>query len=197
MSKIDLSDYVPVSERIAQFKEAHPGGRLESEVIDAGFPGFVAVKAYAYKSPDDLTPGVGLAWEPVPGPTPFTKDSELQNAETAAWGRALIAGLIADASRGIASRDEVARSQERPTRKADQTPPPAPVRTDPELDPKQWLADSVAMFGLWTPEQKKKAGNAAMADLGFKNPLTMEQAKQVVAHMTATYYEDKPDALPF
>ena len=197
MSKIDLSDYVPVSERIAQFKEAYPTGRLESEIVPSGFPDYIAVRAYAYKSPDDLTPAVGLAWEHVPGPTPFTKDSELQNAETAAWGRALIAGLIADASRGIASRDEVARAQERPTRKPDTTVPPAPVRTDPVLDPTQWLADSVAMFALWTPEQKKKAGNAAMAEFGFKNPLTMEQAKQVVAHMTASYYQDNPTALPF
>lgn len=103
---IDLSGYVEVKDRIAAFKEAFPDGRLQSEVIPAP-DGFVAVKAYAYRTPDDPTPGVGLAWEPFPGKTPYTKDSELQNAETSAWGRALIAALVADASTGVASANEV------------------------------------------------------------------------------------------
>ena len=57
-------------------------------------------------SPDDPRPGHGTAWEPVPGPTKFTRDSEIQNAETAAWGRAIVAVLAADTKK-IASRQEV------------------------------------------------------------------------------------------
>lgn len=52
-------------------------------------------------------PGIGVAWEPFPGRTPYTKDSELMNAETGAWGRAIMAALAADAKKGIASAQEV------------------------------------------------------------------------------------------
>ena len=52
----------------------------------------------------------GTAWEPIPGPTPYTKDSELMNAETAAWGRAIIAAGIP--SKKIASSQEVQARQE-------------------------------------------------------------------------------------
>jgi hypothetical protein len=107
----DLKDYVEVKDRIAQFKKDYPDGRLTSDIIPSGFEGYVTVKAYAYRTPDDPTPGSGLAWEPVPGKTNFTKDSELQNAETSAWGRAIVAALIADASGGVASADEVRNRQ--------------------------------------------------------------------------------------
>ena len=107
----DLGDYVEVKDRIAAFRKDYPDGRLTSEIVDAGFPGFVTVKAYAYRTPDDPVPGTGLAWEPVPGKTPYTKDSELQNAETSAWGRAIVAALISDASKGVASADEVRNRQ--------------------------------------------------------------------------------------
>jgi hypothetical protein len=54
---------------------------------------------------------VGLAWEPVPGKTSYTRDSELQNAETSAWGRAIVAVLAADTKKGIASAEEVQSRQ--------------------------------------------------------------------------------------
>ena len=103
----DLGDYIEVKDRIAAFRDLYPDGRLTSDIVPTGHEGFVAVKAYAYRTPDDPMPGTGLAWEPVPGKTPYTKDSELQNAETSAWGRALIGALIADASGGVASANEV------------------------------------------------------------------------------------------
>jgi hypothetical protein len=69
---------------------------------------YLAYTAAAYRTPDDARPGLACAWEPIPGPNSFTRDSELQNAETAAWGRAIVAVLAADTRKGIASRDEVA-----------------------------------------------------------------------------------------
>jgi len=68
---------------------------------------FIVYAAAARRSPDDPHPGVGMAWEPYPGQTPYTQGSELQNAETSAWGRAVIAALASDAKRGVASREEV------------------------------------------------------------------------------------------
>lgn len=104
-----LDDYVDVAERIQDFKDAHPEGSLQTigwEVVTIDGKAFVVYRAAAYRNADDQRPGHGIAWEPFPGRTPYTKDSELMNAETAAWGRAIVAlGLVAN--RKLASRQEV------------------------------------------------------------------------------------------
>lgn len=107
----NLEGYFSVAQRIVQFREKYPEGSLQpfSEIVIREVEGqtFLIYCAAAYRSPDDQRPGVGMAWEPVPGKTTFTKDSELQNAETSAWGRAIVAALAADTTNGIASREEV------------------------------------------------------------------------------------------
>lgn len=115
-------DYIDVATRIAEFRKEHPEGRLSSIAPDGvlvrpyteviGGKTFLVYCAFAYDSAEDMSPGVGWAWEPVPGATSFTRDSELQNAETAAWGRALVAKLRADTKKGIASSEEVRNRQE-------------------------------------------------------------------------------------
>ncbi len=107
-------DYIDVATRIVDFREKHPEGSLQQvkwEVVEVAGRPFVAFTAAAYRTPDDPRPGIGTAWEPVPGPTNFTRDSELQNAETAAWGRAIVAALAADTKPGIASSEEVRNRQ--------------------------------------------------------------------------------------
>lgn len=111
----NADDYVDVAERIAQFYERFPDGRLERVgwgITTMGERLFVHYEALAYRTADDPHPAPGTAWEPFPGPTAFTRESELMNAETAAWGRAIIAAGIP--SKKIASREEVeARQGER------------------------------------------------------------------------------------
>jgi len=72
---------------------------------------YVEYTAAAYRTADDPRPGIGTAWEPIPGTTEFTLDSEVQNAETAAWGRAIVAALAADTTKGIASLEEAENRQ--------------------------------------------------------------------------------------
>lgn len=121
MSGFNIDDYVTVNERIDLFYEKYPDGRLCTVSVDyhewhgAG----ILCIAHAYRSAEDTHPAVGTAWEPCPGKTQFTRDSEVQNAETAAWGRA-IAALGIGTKRGIASRDEVQN------RRADTPRPTAP-----------------------------------------------------------------------
>jgi hypothetical protein len=123
MSEYSLENYVDVAERIEKFYERYPDGRLVrdgdwrvttveavTENGEAIKRTFIVYHALAYRDPDDKHPGPGSAWEPFPGPTPFTKDSELMNAETAAWGRAMAAVGI-ETRRGIASRQEVQARQ--------------------------------------------------------------------------------------
>ena len=96
-------------ERLRLFKEKYPDGSLQQEslqFIDFAGKSWVVYTAAAYRSPDDIRPGHGTAWEPVPGTSSFKRDSEVMNAETSAWGRAVLAVLAADSKR-IASRDEV------------------------------------------------------------------------------------------
>lgn len=150
----DLSDYNTVPERMAEAFAKYPEGRFQSEIVElpAAFAGqFVAVKARYFRTPDDPTPGEGLAWELVPGKTPYTKDSELMNAETSAWGRALIAAFAADAKKGVASREEV--ESRRPE------PAPRPRSGGRKVTP--------------TPEPQESHGNGAASHL------TPEQAVQV------------------
>jgi len=111
---VDLSDYNTVAMRIAEFRQKHPHGSLRPvnpdkpfEVIEVGGKTFVTYIAAAYRTPDDPMPGIGVAWEPFPGRTPYTRDSELMNAETSGWGRAIVAVLAADTVAGIASAEEV------------------------------------------------------------------------------------------
>lgn len=102
--------YVDVAERIAEFRQTYPMGSLQQVSVeflrDFGGKDWVVYIAACYRTPDDVKPGIGTAWEPVPGPTNFTRDSEVQNAETAAWGRAMVATLAVDA-KTIASKQEV------------------------------------------------------------------------------------------
>lgn len=134
-------DYIDVAERIQLFRDAYPTGSLQPadpanpfRVVTVDGKTFIAVVAAAYRTPDDPRPGIGMAWEPTPGRTPFTRDSELQNAETSAWGRAIVATLAADTKRhGVASADEVRN------READRNTSRDPVTKDPE-----WVDTTVA-----------------------------------------------------
>lgn len=106
-------DYVDVNTRIAEFYERYPEGSLKSgsepSILEVGGKWFVAYHAQAFRTPDDPAPADGWAWEPVPGPTNFTRDSELMNAETSAWGRAIVA--LGFKTKHLASQNEVENRQ--------------------------------------------------------------------------------------
>ncbi len=120
-------DYIDVATRITEFRDKHPEGTLAPwdpakpyELITAAGVAkdgreftatFVVVVAAARRTPDDRAPGVGMAWEVFPGRTPYTLGSELMNAETSAWGRAIIAVGAVDSKKGIASAEEVRNRQ--------------------------------------------------------------------------------------
>lgn len=110
--------YIDVASRIAEFRAKHPDGTLRLadtsqpfQIVKIEDKTFVVVVAAAYRNQDDQAPGIGTAWEPVPGLTNFTRNSELQNAETSAWGRAIIAVGAADSKQGVASSEDVRNRQ--------------------------------------------------------------------------------------
>lgn len=128
MSPVDLKDYVDVKERIRLFYAEHPDGRLcTGEVKVTSEPDGVPrvwAQAFAYRDPTDLHPGVGWSWLILPGSTNFTRGSEIENAETSAWGRA-IGALGIGISASIASKDEIDAKSGEATRK-----PNKPVARD-------------------------------------------------------------------
>ena len=117
MGNFNADNYVDVHARIQEFYAKYPDGRLVTErweVVEVNGRSFVVTESLAYRTVDDPLPAKGLAWEPVPGGTPFTRDSELMNSETSSWGRAIVA--LGGFDTKIASADEVRNRQydERP-----------------------------------------------------------------------------------
>jgi hypothetical protein len=104
-----LADYVDVKERLRLFYDQYEDGAVVTDRVeiwqDDGTPR-VVVKALAYRHAEDPHPGVGWSWMILPGSTPYTRGSEVENCETSAWGRA-IGSLGIGISKSIASRDEI------------------------------------------------------------------------------------------
>jgi hypothetical protein len=160
-------DYVDVATRIRDFKAAYPEGSLQQvrlEFHTVGEQQFVLYVAACFRTPDDQRPGIGSAWEPIPGKTPYTKDSEVMVAETSAWGRAIVAATGADTKNiggAVASLNEV---------QARQTPPEPATR--------DWVAEANtlsfegdieglrALYGLAVQRKAPAAVLDAMAKLG-------------------------------
>ncbi len=112
MSKAYASDYVEVAERLQEFYDRYPDGSLQGSWEWTCDGSLIIYRAEAYRTPDDPRPGVGYAQETYPGKTTFTKGSELMNAETSAWGRAMAALGIAT-KKGIATGHEVRAAKSR------------------------------------------------------------------------------------
>jgi hypothetical protein len=114
MSGFNLGDYVDVKERLQEFYKAFPTGSIQFEyrgVMDHNHL-YIWGVAYAYRTPDDVRPGIGTAAELAEGKTTYTRGSELMNLETSAWGRA-IGALGIGLGKSIATKQEVENAQAR------------------------------------------------------------------------------------
>jgi hypothetical protein len=128
--KSALKDYVDVAERIRAWYESHPNGRIETRIVEHNEKR-VVIEARVYRGTkgdsvpsdelgfmDDRPAGIGHSAMQIPGATPYTRGSEIENCETSAVGRALVmAGLP---SKRIASDDEIRAKREDSPRDTDQ-----------------------------------------------------------------------------
>lgn len=112
-----MDGYVDVAERIRQLREKHPEAVLRPydpaepfKIMTIGNREFIIYTAACYRTPDDPMPAIAVAAEPAVGKTNFTRDSEVMNAETSAWGRCIVAALAADTQK-VASLNEVRNRQ--------------------------------------------------------------------------------------
>lgn len=196
--------YIDVAERIREFNEKYPEGTLQSfmppYLVDAAGKVFVVYSAAAYRTADDQRPGIGWAWEPVPGPTQFTRDSELMNAETSAWGRAIVA--LGFPTKKIASAEEVRNRQG--TYAPDPRNTPRPDPSDPD-DP----GSAVLFFGkhkdqtiqqVWdsATDEERRDGKTYVNWLAYKSePKTPgAEALQAAAIRFLTELENEGMPLP-
>lgn len=117
-----LDGYVDVPARLAAFYERFPDGSIQMDpptFIEVLGKQFVYAQARAYRSPTDERPGIGTAWETIPGQTPYTRGSELMNLETSCWGRAVAAVMPVGR---ISTNEEIALAEARRTDAPQQVP---------------------------------------------------------------------------
>ena len=108
---MNLSDYVDVPTRFAALLAKWPELRIKEhrpEIVTIGDKTFISVTMQAWRTPDDPQPCQATCFEPFPGKTSFTRDSEQMNASTSCLGR--LAGLMMSFPK-MASLEEVQNRQ--------------------------------------------------------------------------------------
>jgi hypothetical protein len=165
---VSREDYIEVSERIQKFYERYPDGSLQGswEWLDDSH-NVIVYRAEAYRTPDDVRPGIGFASEPYPGTSNFTRGSEIMCGETSAWGRA-IASLGIAVHRGIASAQEVRAAQRG-------TDVPKVTRVATTEDDNGWYGPPVEQ----TPHVDQ-GPSAAQMTYARKEPATDKQLKLII-----------------
>jgi hypothetical protein len=109
---MDLTNYVDVPERFRQALQRWPELRVmenRPEIITIGDKTFISVTMQIWRTPDDPIPAQATCFEPFPGKTSFTRDSEQMNASTSCLGRCL--GLMMSFGNKMASAEEVRNRQ--------------------------------------------------------------------------------------
>lgn len=126
---MDLQGYIDVPARLRMMFDRFPELRLVEtppEVITVGDRTFISVTVTAFRDPSDPVPAIATCWEPFPGKTPYTRDSEMMNAATSALGR--VANLLMPMGKSLASTEEVLN------RRSEGMPDPDKRRPAPELE---------------------------------------------------------------
>jgi hypothetical protein len=177
-----MDDYVPVVDRLAEAYIRWPELRLwehPAQVVVVDGQSFVASTVTAHRSPDDTHPAQATAWEPYPGKTSFTRNSEMMNAATSAVGRVLALMGIA-AKKSIASRDEVRNRQTPPPgidrARAQNTPrrPEPPAHDD---EPPPWADEPPAEYAPRSTHTPPSDTLASTKQLNYLNTLLKKAGK--------------------
>lgn len=190
-------DYKQVPERIKELKEKHPNARLRptdptrpywlesisgyDEDGDVVIRTFLVYSAACFRDAEDELPGIGIAWEPFPGTTPYTRNSELQNAETSAWGRAIIATLASE-SKAVASAEDVRnRTAEAAEPHSSGGNPPRGPRVPKAITANQlkFVTDLFSRTGLDAFALKDIIGREVVTPTEF----TTDEAKKAIDHL--------------
>jgi hypothetical protein len=164
---MDLSNYVDVATRLKLALDKWPDLRVQEtgrELLEVGDKLYLVCTVTAWRTADDPIPSIASAWEPLPGVTPYTRNSELMVGFTSALGRAL--GYM-----GIGIQSSIASANEVQARRTDgeaTTSPQEPRRTPPgSAVPQQGDGPSQAQLRMLqalkytgpTPRNKREASS--------------------------------------
>lgn len=205
-----LANYVDVPERLKRFYDAFPQGSIQMgrpEFIEVDGKQFAWAQAFAYRNPEDPRPGVGTAWEQIPGRTSFTRGSELMNLETSCWGRAVAAVMPVDK---IATSHEIRMAEDRRVTRTTEKAPDDPWQqpaTSPMLtgQAKRLASFTVASsaqigkirgtikdMGITSTDEARDLVNACLAAKGHDKQVTLiteltkSQASDVIEALLAS-----------
>ena len=113
----NLDNYVDVPTRLRMALEKHPDLRIQESqptFREVNTKLYIEIRCTVWRDKDDPLPVIAYCWEPFPGTTPYTRDSEQMNASTSALGRAL--GMMGfGIEHKMASKQEVLARQAPPT----------------------------------------------------------------------------------
>ena len=151
----NLDNYVDVPTRLRLALEKYPDLRIQESqptFREVTTRLYIEIRCTVWRDKDDQLPVIAYCWEPFPGTTPYTRDSEQMNASTSALGRAL--GMMGfGIEHKMASKQEVlARQQptvtQEPTTYPDGGPVPDPFTGEQQVsnvvkfrDPKAKASD--------------------------------------------------------
>lgn len=77
-----LDGYVDVTTRLSKALERFPDLRISEsnpKIVTVDNSRFVEITCTVWRSPDDPIPVRASAWEPIPGASSFTRNSEMMN----------------------------------------------------------------------------------------------------------------------
>lgn len=177
--KFALNGYVDVASRLRLALMTHPQLTVNENPPEIRFIGdrcFIEVMVTVHRGPDDPAPVTAHAWEPFPGRTPYTRDSEMMNASTSALGRALgFMGFGID--RSLATVDEI-RNRDGAT----DVPVEAPVRPVQAPQPSDMATD-----GPPPTERQLKTIHAMCRERGVAfeefTPTTADDASRLIERL--------------
>jgi len=186
----NLDNYVDVPTRLRMALEKFPDLRVqESQPIFREVEGklYLEMHVTLWRDKDDPLPMIAYCWEPFPGRTPYTRDSEMMNLSTSLLGRVLgMLGMGIDHK--MASKQEVLARQEpeKPrveiARYPDGEPIPDPFTGEPQTNvvplkagPGKASEKQIGMIRVLAKTRGFTPGSQTMREIG--NVLNREVVK--------------------
>ena len=188
----DLSEYVDVKTRLKQALALYPQLRIvehRPEITQVGDQLFIECSVTVSRDPDDPIPVTAYIFEPYPGKTSFTKNSEQANGATSVLGRALgYMGLGIDKS--IASSNEVLGRQQA-TEDTDRTKVVSIARPTPVLDGPRSKEIGSARLSAREQTQTSNGGGATANQIKMLTTMCAERGLDFDPTAPMTYSEAK------
>jgi hypothetical protein len=176
-TKPAFADYEPVADRVEKFYDRYPDGRINTAIVEHDAErGFILMRAEVYRLPDDALPAAtGHAFE-LKAEGYVNKTSYIENCETGAVGRAL-AMLNFKTKRGIASREEMEKSERAQPRQATGDKPAS----------EQAKADILALLEDKHPGDRRaqRATLVALTGKDSRDDLTQVEAMNLIKKLQA------------